>query len=69
MAGRVMRKRFRLASPGAGVDDLREGTLSYSVGAGITVASDPASEWQETLDKAALIQSLANPQGAAREPA
>lgn len=33
-------------------------TLHYSVGAGITVGSDPAAEWQETLDKAAMLASL-----------
>lgn len=33
--------------------------LEYSAGAGIVAASDPAAEWQETLDKAAVITSIA----------
>lgn len=33
--------------------------LSYGVGAGIVADSDPASEWQETLDKARVILEMA----------
>ncbi len=37
------------SSPGV----LRDGRLSYSVGAGIVADSDPQAEWNETMDKAA----------------
>ena len=37
---------------------LRGGTLHYSTGAGITIGSDPEAEYQETLDKAAILQRL-----------
>ncbi len=33
--------------------------LRYSVGAGIVADSDPASEWQETMDKAGFLASMA----------
>lgn len=36
-----------------------EGALDYSVGAGIVAESDPRAEWRETIDKAAVLQSLA----------
>ena len=38
--------------------DLTSGTMSYSAGAGIVADSDPASEYRETLDKAAAVQRL-----------
>lgn len=41
--------------------------LDYSVGAGIVADSDPEREWQETLDKAAVLSALVNT-GPAREP-
>ncbi|MFG0285512.1 MAG: anthranilate synthase component I family protein [Phycisphaerales bacterium JB039] len=34
-----------------------DGELSWSVGAGVVADSDPAAEWQETLDKAAILAS------------
>lgn len=43
-----------------GRDRFAHAALDYSVGAGITVRSEPDAEWRETLDKAALIQSLSN---------
>jgi para-aminobenzoate synthetase component I len=36
---------------------LREGTLSYSVGAGLVADSDPLAEWQETLVKASVLRA------------
>lgn len=43
---------------GAKPGEIERGTISYSVGAGVTVASDPEAEWEETLDKAALVLGL-----------
>ncbi len=43
----------------------QDAELSYSVGAGIVADSDPEAEWQETLDKAAMLASAA---GARIEP-
>jgi para-aminobenzoate synthetase component 1 len=37
---------------------IRAGTLHYSTGAGITIDSDPQAEYQETLDKAAILHRL-----------
>jgi para-aminobenzoate synthetase component 1 len=34
--------------------------LTYHAGAGIVVDSDPAAEWQETLDKAGILTRLAD---------
>ncbi len=43
------------------------GRLDYSVGAGIVAESEPAAEWEETMDKAGAIVSLTEaPEGAAR---
>lgn len=47
-------------------DDIAEGVLDYSVGAGIVADSIPESEWTETMDKAAAIRSLAGPVGSRR---
>ncbi|HEX2838810.1 MAG TPA: chorismate-binding protein, partial [Phycisphaerales bacterium] len=42
--------------PSAGtLDGVADGTISYSVGAGIVADSDPAAEWRETMDKAAVF--------------
>lgn len=41
-----------------GLDAIRAGTLTYPAGAGIVADSDPASEWRETLDKAAALHGL-----------
>ncbi len=48
-----------IASAGDGVDGSGDiaGTLRYSVGAGIVADSDPASEWRETVDKAAVLKA------------
>jgi para-aminobenzoate synthetase/4-amino-4-deoxychorismate lyase len=43
------------AAPGQPPGPLHNATFSYSVGAGIVADSDPAAEWQETLDKAAML--------------
>jgi para-aminobenzoate synthetase component I len=40
---------------GAARDEVEEGALSYSVGAGIVADSEPESEWRETLDKAGIL--------------
>ncbi len=37
-------------------DTSTSATLRYSVGAGIVAESDPQAEWQETLDKAAVLR-------------
>jgi para-aminobenzoate synthetase component 1 len=37
-------------------------TLTYNVGAGIVADSDPAREWQETLDKARVLTDLCAPE-------
>lgn len=37
------------------LDGVADGTISYSVGAGIVADSDPAAEWRETMDKAAAF--------------
>ncbi|MEE2031572.1 aminodeoxychorismate synthase component I [Rhodococcus chondri] len=44
-----------------------DGTCALGVGGGITIDSDPGTEWQECLDKAASILALSTPRG--REPA
>lgn len=42
--------------PRAGtLDGVADGTISYSVGAGIVADSDPEAEWRETMDKAAVF--------------
>lgn len=41
-----------------GLDEIGDGTLAYSVGAGIVADSDPASEWRETLDKAGILRRV-----------
>ncbi len=43
---------------GGGPGEFEEATLDYSVGAGIVADSDPGTEWQETLDKAAAVSAL-----------
>ncbi|MCC6428867.1 MAG: anthranilate synthase component I family protein [Phycisphaerales bacterium] len=43
----------------AGLDEIADGTLSYSIGAGIVADSDPIAEWEETLVKAAAIRGIA----------
>ena len=43
---------------GVGLDELVGGRLSYSVGAGIVAESDPAREWEETLEKAGVIRAM-----------
>ena len=54
----AIRTAIIVGRPGpAGVDDIVDGRLTYSVGAGITIGSDPAAEWRETLDKAAVLRS------------
>jgi len=49
--------------PGQGadeaLDEVRDGVLEYRVGAGIVAESNPAAEWRETLDKAAVVLALA----------
>jgi para-aminobenzoate synthetase component I len=40
---------------GGARDEVLEGELSYSVGAGIVADSDPGCEWRETLDKAGML--------------
>ncbi|MFN0010216.1 MAG: anthranilate synthase component I family protein [Phycisphaerales bacterium] len=55
--------RTALISGGPHADALRpgeimNGTLDYSVGAGIVADSHPEREWEETLDKAGVLSSL-----------
>ncbi len=45
-------------APDGALDRIEDGVLDYSVGAGIVADSDPASEWRETLDKAAVLGAL-----------
>jgi para-aminobenzoate synthetase component I len=40
---------------------LRDGVARYGTGGGITLASDPEAEWQETLDKAAAFLRATDP--------
>jgi para-aminobenzoate synthetase component I len=40
------------------VDLVSDGTLSYSVGAGIVADSTPEGEWEETLTKARVLEAL-----------
>lgn len=47
------------ASTAREFDHFANATLSYAVGAGIVADSDPASEWEETLAKAGVIEKLA----------
>ncbi len=53
------------SGPSAASYNTVRGMLDYSVGAGIVADSDPASEWRETLTKAAVVQRVL--QRAARE--
>jgi len=39
---------------------IRGGELTYHAGAGIVIDSDPAAEWQETLDKAGILRRVAH---------
>ncbi len=43
--------------PGA-LDRVTNGSLTYSVGAGIVAESDPSAEWRETLDKASVLRHV-----------
>jgi para-aminobenzoate synthetase component 1 len=52
----------------AGPGLVRAGVLDYSVGAGIVAESDPASEWQETLDKAGVLRDIAGDAADERRP-
>lgn len=45
-------------SPGPG--GFSRGTLSYGVGAGIVADSDPAREWEETLQKAGILARVSS---------
>jgi para-aminobenzoate synthetase component 1 len=40
---------------------LADGTLDYSIGAGIVADSDPEAEWEETLAKAGILRGLQEP--------
>ena len=40
-------------------DEVKNGRLTYGVGAGIVADSDPASEFSETMDKAGVLLGLA----------
>ncbi|MCC6660853.1 MAG: anthranilate synthase component I family protein [Phycisphaerales bacterium] len=58
----AIRTALIVGRPGSGgPDDIVDGRLTYSVGAGITIGSDPAGEWQETLDKAAVLRAAIVP--------
>jgi anthranilate/para-aminobenzoate synthase component I len=41
-----------------GAWDRLEGTLDYGTGGGIVADSDPAAEYQETLDKAEILRQV-----------
>jgi para-aminobenzoate synthetase component 1 len=43
---------------GIAADEIADGELSYSVGAGIVADSTPAEEWRETLVKAGVVTGL-----------
>jgi para-aminobenzoate synthetase component 1 len=43
---------------------ISQGIISYGIGAGIVADSDPASEWQETIDKAGVFLKSAGQLGA-----
>jgi len=51
------------SGPAAGsssmLDEFEGAKITYAVGAGIVADSDPASEWEETLAKASVIERLA----------
>ena len=50
--------------PAAGtLDGFEEGTLDYSVGAGIVADSVPELEWQETIDKAGVLRAIGRVEG------
>lgn len=60
--------RGRAGSEGT-LDSFVDGTLDYGVGAGIVADSDPGSEWEETLAKAAVIERIAGVADARGGPA
>lgn len=47
------------ATSACAFDHFANATMSYAVGAGIVADSNPASEWEETLAKASVIEKLA----------
>lgn len=49
-----------------GLDAFDEATLTYPVGAGVVVDSDPASEWEETMNKSRVLRDAVARLGAGR---
>jgi len=47
--------------PGASPGEIKDGEITYSVGAGIVAESDARREWEETLEKAGVMGSLRVP--------